>query len=233
MSTSEVWEVASIHTKLFDQWPEDYDRWFTTPIGLLVKKYESDLLLELLKPQPGEKILDAGCGTGIFTSDILSHGSNVIGIDISLPMLVRARVKGEGSPFKTAQSDILKLPFNDNLFDKVISVTAIEFIENANTAIEELFRVAKRGGTIVVASLNSLSPWAERRKSKEDHPLFKKAIFRSPDELLSLAPIQGTAKTAIHFRKQDDPEVAREIEKEGRKKGLNTGAFVAVRWDKP
>jgi len=177
--------------------------------------------------------LDAGCGTGIFTSEILSRGCHVIGIDISRPMLVRARVKTEGSPFQTAQADILKLPFKDNLFEKVISVTAIEFIENAKMAIEELFRVTKKGGTVVVASLNSLSPWAERRKSKEDHPLFKNAYFRSPEDLLSLTPIQGTIRTAIHFRKEDAPEKARDIEKEGREKGLPTGAFVAARWEKP
>jgi len=177
--------------------------------------------------------LDAGCGTGIFTSDILSHGCHVIGIDISWPMLVRARVKTEGSPFQAAQSDILRLPFKNNLFDKVISVTAIEFIEDAKAAIEELFRVTKKGGTIVVASLNSLSPWAERRKAKEGHSLFQKAIFRSPDDLLSLTPVRGTVRTAIHFRKEDAPEKARDIEKEGREKGLNTGAFVAARWEKP
>jgi len=191
------------------------------------------LLLELLEPNSGEKLLDAGCGTGIFTSEILSRGCHVIGIDISRPMLVRARVKTEGSPFQTAQADILKLPFKDNLFEKVISVTAIEFIENAKMAIEELFRVTKKGGTVVVASLNSLSPWAERRKPKEDHPLFKNAYFRSPEDLLSLTPIQGTIRTAIHFRKEDAPEKARDIEKEGREKDLPTGAFVAARWEKP
>ncbi|MBM4305383.1 MAG: class I SAM-dependent methyltransferase [Deltaproteobacteria bacterium] len=222
-----------MQNKLFDQWPEDYDRWFTTPLGFLVKKYESNLLLELLKPNPGEKILDAGCGTGIFTSDFLSHGCHVIGIDISSPMLVRAKAKMERFLFQTVQSDILRLPFKNGLFNKTISVTAIEFIEDAKAAIEELFRVTQRGGTIVVASLNSLSPWAERRKSKKDHSLFQKAIFRSPDELLSLVPIQGIAKTAVYFRKEDDPEKAQEIERAGREMGLNTGAFVAARWEKP
>ncbi len=40
-------------------------------------------------------------------------------------------------------------------------------------------------------------------------------------------------KTAIHFQKDDDPEEAPEIEREGRKKCLMTGAFLAVRWEKP
>ena len=56
------------------------------------------------------------------------------------------------------------LPFTDNSFEKAISVTAIEFIRDARGAIGELFRITKPGGCIVVATLNSLSPWANRRK---------------------------------------------------------------------
>jgi hypothetical protein len=40
-------------------------------------------------------------------------------------------------------------------------------------------------------------------------------------------------RTAIHFQDDDDPERAIELEAEGRRKGLDTGAFVAVRWRKP
>jgi hypothetical protein len=86
-----------------------------------------------------------------------------------------------------------------------------------------------------VATLNSFSPWAERRKAeaKKGHPLFKKANFRSPDELLALAPVKGVVRTAIHFRKEDDPDKVPEIEKEGEKKGLKTGAFLVGSWEKP
>src|SRR4030043_517019 len=158
--------------ELFDEWPEKYDEWFTTPIGLLVKKHESELLIHLSRPKSDEFMLDAGCGTGVFT---------------------------------------------------------LEFIEDAKRAMQELFRVTKKGGRIVVATLNSFSPWAERRKAeaKTGHPLFKKASFRSPDELLALAPVKGVARTAIHFQKEDDPARAHEIEKEGQRRGLKTGAFLA------
>ncbi len=220
---------------LFDEWPKKYDQWFTTPIGNLVKKYEAELVLDLLKPGPGEIILDAGCGTAVFTVDILSFNSHVIGIDISLPMLMRAAQKTRGYHFQEVLADISHLPFSENVFDKVISVTALEFIEDAQSALKELFRVTRRGGCIVVATLNSLSPWATQRKAeaKKGHPLFRKAIFRSPDELRSLAPVGSLIKTAIHFQKEEDPAHAPEIEREGQRKGLNTGAFVAVRWEKP
>jgi ubiquinone/menaquinone biosynthesis C-methylase UbiE len=220
--------------QLFDEWPEAYDRWFTTPIGSLVRKYEAELMLDLLKPKQGEIILDAGCGTGIFTTDILSSGSQVIGLDISLPMLIRAKKKLKEYPFWIILADMLNLPFPGSSFDKVVSVTALEFVEDAKGAIGELFRITKRGGCIVVATLNSLSPWASRRKAeaKERHTIFEKAIFRSPHELLSLASVEGVAKTAIHFQRGDHPERAVGIEREGQRKNLNTGAFVAVRWQK-
>jgi ubiquinone/menaquinone biosynthesis C-methylase UbiE len=220
--------------QLFDEWPEAYDRWFTTPIGSLVKKYEVQLILDLLKPRQGEIILDAGCGTGVFTLDILSLGSKVIGLDLSLPMLIQADKKLKGYPFQMVLADMLNLPFRKDSFDKVVSVTALEFIEDAKGTVKELFRVTRRGGCVVVATLNSLSPWAFRRKAqaRERQTIFEKAIFRSPDELRSLASVEGMVKTAIHFLKEDDPEEAVEIEHEGDRKNLNTGAFVAIRWEK-
>jgi ubiquinone/menaquinone biosynthesis C-methylase UbiE len=220
-------------SQLFDEWPEAYDRWFTTPIGSLVRRFEAELILDLLKPKPGDVVLDAGCGTGVFTLDILSRGQ-VVGLDISLPMLIHAKKKLKGFSFQAVLGDMLTLPFRENSFDKVISVTALEFIENSKDAVRELFRVTQKGGCIVVATLNSLSPWALRRKAeaKAKQTLFEKAIFRSPDELSSLASVEGVVKTAIHFQKEEDPERAIEIEYEGQRRNLNTGAFVAVRWVK-
>jgi ubiquinone/menaquinone biosynthesis C-methylase UbiE len=221
--------------RLFDEWPEEYDRWFTAPIGALIKKYEGELILDLLRPRRGEIILDAGCGTGVFTPDILRFGAHVIGLDISLPMLIRAGQKGKGYHFRMVLADMSNLPFLENSFDRTVSVTALEFVEDAKSAVGELFRVTKRGGCIVVATLNSLSPWATRRKAeaKKNHTLFEKAIFRSPDELRSLTPVEGAIRTAIHFLKEDGPERAAQFEHEGQSKGLDTGAFLAVRWEKP
>ena len=228
-------ERENVKDKLFDEWPETYDRWFTTPIGALVKHYEAELILDLLRPAGSELILDAGCGTGIFTLDILAGDSMVIGLDLSVPMLRHGKKKAGQAPFEVVAGDVLTLPFPGGVFDKVVSITALEFVSDARAAIDELFRVTKRGGCIVVATLNSLSPWATRRKeeARKGHKLFQKAFFRSPDEMLSFAPVPGIARTAIHFQKDDDPKKAAEIESEGRKRNSNTGAFVAVRWQKP
>ena len=227
-------DEQEVKGKLFDEWPEKYDQWFETPIGTLVKKYENQLLLDLLQPRRGEMILDVGCGTGVFTLNILGLGTHVIGLDISQPMLVRARQKAVKYPFRGVAGDMRFLPFADECFDRVVSMTALEFIADGQAAIEDLFRVAKKGGVVVVTTLNSLSPWAARRKQAADrgHSLFEQMIFRSPDDLRALSPVDGTVKTAIHFLKDDDPQTAPGIERDGQKRGLDTGAFVAARWVK-
>ena len=218
--------------RLFDEWPDRYDEWFQTPIGALVKSDESALLLDLLKPRQGETILDVGCGTGIFTLDMLAYGPRMVGLEISRPMLMRARQKTKEHPFHALCGDMEFLPFADEVFDKTVSMTALEFVEDAQTAVREMFRVTKKGGTIVVTTLNSLSPWAARRRQKAEngHLLFKKMIFRSPDEMLAIAPVEGVVKTAIHFQKDEDPVKVPEVEQAGQTKDLKTGAFLAVRW---
>ena len=221
--------------RLFDDWPEKYDRWFETPIGALVKEYENALFLDLLQPSRGESILDVGCGTGVFTRNILAAGPRVTGLDISIPMLQRAQRKTEGFPFRGVAADMSFLPFPDECFDKVVSMTALEFVTDGRAAVAELFRVSRKGGVVVVTTLNSLSPWAARRKkaAAEGHSLFEQMIFRSPDEMRAIGPVEGLVKTAIHFQKDDDPQRATEIELEGQRKDLDTGAFLAARWQKP
>ena len=222
---------------LFDKWTDRYDCWFETQCGILVKQYESELLLKLLNPLSGEKILDVGCGTGVFTIDVMAQGSRITGIDISEPMLRKAVNKIDKISryaFNGICADMCALPFADNSFDKVLSMTAIEFIEDAKKAVAELDRVIRQGGTIVLTTLNSLSPWAEqRRKAAETgHDLFQKIFFRSPDEMRFLVPANPVVKTAIHFQKEDCLSEIPEIERQGKKNNSDKGAFLAVKWKK-
>ena len=115
-------------------------------------------------------------------------------------MLTHAYVKLESYPFFTVLEDMLHLPFQDNYFDKTVSVTALEFIEDANRAVSELFRVTHPGGLVVVATLNSLSSWATWRKARINRGIFENAIFRSPDEVLACAALKGAIKTCIYFQ---------------------------------
>ncbi|MBN1140493.1 MAG: class I SAM-dependent methyltransferase [Deltaproteobacteria bacterium] len=227
-------------TQIFDNWSDKYERWFATPLGKIVRDTEMKLLLEYLAPVAGERILDAGCGTGIFTTDFLVTGARVVGMDISAAMLEVASRKAKGmgreKDFLAVTGNILDLPFLDGYFDKVISNTALEFIADGEKALRELFRVLKPGGVLVIATLNRLSPWAEertRRARRGETDLYDKAYFRSPQELLALAPVSGEFRTVVHFFKDEEPEKAQRIEQEGIAKNLDTGAFLVAKWVKP
>ena len=219
---------------LFDDWPERYDQWFATPIGKLVQEYEAALLQEMLDPQPGELLLDVGCGTGIFTGAVLASGAAVVGLDISIPMVARAGHRFRAERFTPLAGNMLTLPFASGSFDKVYSMTALEFVDNAPAAVAELERVTKAGGVIVMSTLNRLSPWAERRlkAGEQGHELFRSMIFRSPAEIRRLLPADAELKTAIHFEKHEDPVRARRIEARLQAEKAETGAFIAAAWTK-
>ncbi|MCX5825239.1 MAG: methyltransferase domain-containing protein [Deltaproteobacteria bacterium] len=256
----------------FDDWPERYDRWFETPVGKAVLKYEKELILELLRPGRGERILDAGSGTGIFTREFIALGAAVVGLDISLAMLVYAEKKaalrrapgvkypmpiraglavprqgpgdkgpmplclgekGQALYYSGVTADMTALPFADRTFDKSVSVAALEFVADEKRAVAELFRVTKPGGVVVVATLNSLSPWAARRSvnaRRDPESIFNRVFFRSPAQLLAATSVPGMVRTAVHFGKEDDPATFDRSERQG--EGSDTGAFVAARWVK-
>jgi len=238
----------------FDDWPERYDRWFETPVGKAVLQYETDLILEMLRPGRGERILDAGSGTGIFTREFIARGAKVVGLDISLAMLAYAakkaalrKAQGErGSMllcsgekalalcYSGVTADMTTLPFADRTFDKSVSVAALEFVADEKRAVAELFRVTRPGGVVVVATLNSLSPWAARRSAnarRDPESIFNRVFFRSPAQLLAATSVPGIVRTVVHFGKEDGPATFDRSEREG--EGLDTGAFVAARWLKP
>ncbi len=223
-------------TELFDEWPERYEAWFGTPVGELVRRVEAAMVADLIEVGPGEHLLDAGCGTGIFTTDFIAAGAKVVGLDISRPMLGRAMTKTTPAAFSPVQADMRHLPFCDNAFDKAVSITALEFVEDAAVAVGELFRITKPGGFVMVATLNSLSPWAERRNAKTrrgQRHILENAYYRCPADLLACSSLPGVIRTAVHFQKDDDFETALAAEEQGRLLGRDTGAFIAVRWRKP
>lgn len=222
--------------QLFDTMPDKYTAWFKTPIGKLVLDTEKSMTMALLAPSAGERVLDVGCGSGIFTEFFIDAGAELTGLDISVPMLNDAHLRLADKPFDSVAGNMYSLPFPDHYFDKTVSITALEFVPDAQQAINEMFRVTKPGGRIVVSTLNSLSPWAERRKKaaeKDEKSVFKEAYFRSPDELRRLSSQIGQLRTAVHFIKNEEPEIAIEQERAAIKRGMETGAYVIIAWDKP
>lgn len=168
---------------LFDAYAAHYEDWYATPRGRLVWELEWRCLQKLLSLRPGEKVLDAGCGTGVVSRALAAGGAEVTGIDISPAMLAVAREKSAGSNIVYLEGDMTLLPLPDASFDAVVCFTALEFVAKPEKALEEMWRVLKPGGRLIVGVLNRRSSWARRRKGKG---VFAHAHFYSVEELEQL-----------------------------------------------
>jgi ubiquinone/menaquinone biosynthesis C-methylase UbiE len=91
-----------------------YDAWFSTPLGRAMDAAEARAVIELAAPQPGERALDAGCGTGIYTRRLIAAGATVIGVDSDAEMLAAARLKAPSATL--VQGDVAALPFPNATF---------------------------------------------------------------------------------------------------------------------
>lgn len=94
-------------------------------------------------------VLDNGCGTGLLFPFI---NSTHVGLDLSSALLKEARKRIDDTQF-LIQGDSEYLPFRDNVFDAVLSVTVIQNLSNPERMSEESARVTKPGSTVIISSL--------------------------------------------------------------------------------
>jgi trans-aconitate methyltransferase len=110
-------------------------------------RFVSDLgmpVVELLAPQPGERILDLGCGDGVLTRKLQEFGCGLVGIDSS-PQLVQAALD---LGLDVALQDAIEMTF-DNEFDAVFSNAVLHWIADADRVIANVFRALREGGRFV------------------------------------------------------------------------------------
>ena len=101
-------------------------------------------VLDLLDPQPGERILDLGCGDGALTEKLLARGASVLGIDASASMIAAARDRGLDAGIGDGQC----LAYSEE-FDAVFSNAALHWMPGGAAVIAGVFRALRPGGRFV------------------------------------------------------------------------------------
>ncbi|MAT14039.1 MAG: SAM-dependent methyltransferase [Planctomyces sp.] len=101
-------------------------------------------LLAWLQPEPGEKILDLGCGNGTLTLSLIESGAEVRGIDADASMIAAAREHG----IDAEQRSATELDFDEE-FDAVFSNAALHWMQPPEKVVEGVYRALKPGGRFV------------------------------------------------------------------------------------
>jgi len=101
-------------------------------------------VVELLNPQPGERILDLGCGDGALSERIAALGCEVVGVDASPDQIAAARKRG----LNAHVADCQKLDFHRE-FDAVFSNAALHWMQRADDVIAGVARALRPGGRFV------------------------------------------------------------------------------------
>jgi len=121
-----------------------------------------DIVLETLKPQINEKILDIGCGVGTFAFHAAKAGAITTGIDYSVESIriakILAKRYGISDKTKFVIGNAAILPFRDSSFDKIVSADFIEHItfEEKYALCAEIYRVLKPNGICVIFTPNGI-----------------------------------------------------------------------------
>ena len=113
--------------------------------------YEQPALRALLPPVTGRRVLDAGCGAGRHSAWLAEQGADVVGLDASPEMLVRARARVPSGTFAVADlSEPLAL--EDGAFDVVVASLVLHYLQDWGPTLRELRRVLRPGGTLVFST---------------------------------------------------------------------------------
>lgn len=162
--------------------------------------------LDLLNIVSGENILDLGCGRGnetIQAAMLTGVEGKAVGLDITQAMIDAAHVNAEGIGVSNAwfiKGDIENLPFDEAVFDAVISNCVINHAKSKKKVFNEIFRVLKKGGRFVISDAISKNPLP--KEIKNDPEAWSQCFGGAVTEKEYLDSIMSSGFTNIEILKR-------------------------------
>lgn len=182
--------------------PDIYAQWRSSALGEITESLEQHLILELAGRLSGKSVLDVGCGDGTLLSIFCGAGAALAaGCDPDARMIAKAAERsaplGHRSAFLCGRAE--NLPFHDRSFDIVTAVTVLSFVRERVRAVQEMARVLRPGGRIVIGDLGRWSIWAASRRMRalRGDRFWSSAHFTTARELCNLAAAAGLRVDAV------------------------------------
>lgn len=182
--------------------PEDYRRWRASTVGAITERLERARVLELVGDVRGARVLDVGCGDGELALELARRGAEVAAIDASEAMIDAARAAAARArldvDFRVATAE--QMPFPPVHFDVVVAVTILCFIDDARPVFDQIARILRPGGRLVIGELGKWSTWAAVRRMRawRGDELWSRARFRRVRDLRRL--VEGAGLTVDRVR---------------------------------
>ena len=134
---------------MFDRISPVYDAMNRTMTAGLDQRWRRAAVAAVVRP--GDRVLDACCGTGDLAVAALHAGGHVTGLDFSERMLERARRKS--AEIEWVQGDALSLPFEDGSFDATTVGFGVRNLDDLERGLAELRRVLRPGGRVAILEI--------------------------------------------------------------------------------
>ncbi len=140
---------------------QEFNEWASAGKGEEMERHHISIAEQTIRKmnlQPGERVLDLGCGVGWATrivarlvSDGPEGGGQVVGLDVSDEMIARARAQSKDfENILYVWGSAQKIPWQENYFDKVLSIESFYYYADQDHALNELFRVMAPKATLYV-----------------------------------------------------------------------------------
>ncbi|NJO33963.1 MAG: class I SAM-dependent methyltransferase [Rhodospirillales bacterium] len=175
--------------------PASYSRWRASELGIITERLERQLILELIGDVQGCRVLDIGSGDGTLAVELNRRGAAVVAIDRSIAMIdeAKARAARENANVNFQVAAAEHLPFREAQFDVVTAITILCFVDDPLPVFEEIARVLRPGGRLVIGELGKWSTWAVGRRVRAwfGSQLWRQGRFRTTGELSRLAEDAG------------------------------------------
>jgi 2-polyprenyl-3-methyl-5-hydroxy-6-metoxy-1,4-benzoquinol methylase len=134
-----------------DQWKQYKKTQLDSYTGLPITETRLNRCLGVLKDNvSGKLVLEAGCGAGRFTEVLLNKGAVLVSSDLSSAVEVNTENFPVSDKHLVIQADINDMPFTDESFDVVICLGVIQHTTDTEKTIEDLYKLVKRGGTLII-----------------------------------------------------------------------------------
>lgn len=170
----------------------------------------------------GAKVCDLGCGDGYGSLKLSSAGFKVVGVDVSVDMIQKAKIINEGHTSQFVKDDIGSLKFPDESFDAVLAINSLEWTESPLKVIEEIKRILIPNGRACVGILgptaaprinsyqrlygdkvicNTMMPWEFERLACENglKKISEFGVYKRESEGLPIENLPVSLKQALAF----------------------------------